>query len=201
MEGFGRPEAEHERWRVDPSTTVRFWIKLLSSIKWGGTKSTNLAFPIDSSEKSYQWWKDRIQRRQFGHVNRCIFLRRRSSVGGWSMLESKYHSMFHWNSDSNSVDVARVRNDAVHRRHYHGRSIYPDCEAIESASTWPNNEQGMNQGVSCPIQTSSTSAFDVKVHSNRMRSSCCAFNVKTWRRSAVMVTNRKLRRLQYHVHE
>ena len=143
MEGFGRPEAEHERWRVDPSTTVRFWIKLLSSIKWGETKSINWSSPIDSSEKNYQWWKDRIQRRHFAHVNRCIFLRLRSSAEGWSMLESKYQWRFHSNSDSNSIDVARVWNGPVHRRHYHGRSIYPDCEAIESASTWPKKEQGI----------------------------------------------------------
>ena len=39
IDGFGRPCAEQESWRVEPSIMVLCWIKLLSSANCGGTKS------------------------------------------------------------------------------------------------------------------------------------------------------------------
>ncbi len=69
MNGFGRPLAEQDSWRVEPSITVRCCIKVLSSTNWGGTKSNRIkdeeliidyAFLIP-----YQLCKDHIQQKYF----------------------------------------------------------------------------------------------------------------------------------------
>lgn len=76
IDGFGRPFAEQDNWRVDPSTTVCWWIKLLSSTNWGGTKSNrNTQWRIHFSlQVFYQWWKDHIQRKHSSLSNKYIDL-------------------------------------------------------------------------------------------------------------------------------